>query len=44
MVEQHVRVIDGAAVHKDADGEVEAADVSNLTDDEAREVGSVVGT
>ena len=38
-----VRVIDALAVHKDADGEVEVAHLSNLTDDEAREVGSVVG-
>ena len=38
-----VRVIDALAVHKDADGEVEVAHLSNLTDDEAREIGSVVG-
>jgi uncharacterized membrane protein len=38
-----IRVIDALAVHKDADGEVEVAHLSNLTDDEAREVGSVVG-
>jgi uncharacterized membrane protein len=38
-----VRVIDALAVHKDADGEVEVAHLSNLTDDEAIEFGSVVG-
>ena len=38
-----VRVIDALAVHKDADGEVEVAHLSNLTDDEAIELGSVVG-
>ena len=38
-----VRVIDALAVHKDADGEVEVAHLSNLTLDEAVEVGSVVG-
>jgi uncharacterized membrane protein len=38
-----VRVIDALAVHKDADGGVEVAHLSNLTDDEAIELGSVVG-
>ena len=38
-----VRVIDALAVHKDADGEVEAAHLSNLTDEEAVELGSKVG-
>jgi uncharacterized membrane protein len=38
-----VRVIDALAVHKDADGEIEVAHLSNLTKDEASELGSVVG-
>ncbi|GAA1272195.1 hypothetical protein GCM10009609_39160 [Pseudonocardia aurantiaca] len=38
-----VRVIDALAVHKDANGEVEVAHLSNLTDDEAVELGSKVG-
>ncbi|MFI5610177.1 hypothetical protein [Amycolatopsis sp. NPDC051903] len=38
-----VRVIDALAVHKDDDGEVEVVHLSNLTDDEARELGSKVG-
>jgi uncharacterized membrane protein len=38
-----VRVIDALAVHKDAEGEVEVAHLSNLTLDEARELGSKVG-
>src|SRR3954464_15317443 len=38
-----VRVIDALAVHKDADGEVEVAHLSNLTRDEAVELGSKVG-
>ena len=38
-----VRVIDALAVHKDADGEIEVAHLSNLTDDEAIELGSKVG-
>jgi uncharacterized membrane protein len=38
-----VRVIDALAVHKDADGEFEIAHLSNLTTDEAIELGSVVG-
>src|SRR5436305_14998355 len=38
-----VRVIDALAVHKDADGEVEVQHLSNLTKEEAIEVGSMVG-
>src|SRR4051794_34697685 len=38
-----VRVIDALAVHKDADGEVEVQHLSNLTRDEAIEVGSAAG-
>ena len=38
-----VRVIDALAVHKDAGGEIEVAHLSNLTDEEAIEVGSTVG-
>ena len=38
-----VRVIDALAVHKDADGEIEVQHLSNLTKEEAIEVGSVVG-
>ena len=38
-----VRVIDALAVHKDADGEIEVQHLSNLTKDEAIEVGSKVG-
>ena len=38
-----VRVIDALAVHKDADGGIEVAHLSNLSKDEAIEVGSVVG-
>jgi uncharacterized membrane protein len=38
-----VRVIDALAVHKDADGEIEVAHLSNLTLDEARELGTTVG-
>jgi uncharacterized membrane protein len=38
-----VRVIDALAVHKDADGELEVAHLSNLTQDEAVELGSKVG-
>jgi uncharacterized membrane protein len=38
-----VRVIDSLAVYKDADGEVEVEHLSNLTEDEARELGSTVG-
>jgi uncharacterized membrane protein len=38
-----VRVIDALAVYKSAEGEYEAMHLSNLTDDEAVELGSVVG-
>ena len=38
-----VRVIDTLAVYKDADGEVEAMHLSNLSTDEAIELGSKVG-
>ena len=38
-----IRVIDAMAVHKDADGEIEVAHLSNLTKDEAIELGSKVG-
>jgi uncharacterized membrane protein len=38
-----VRVIDALAVHKDAEGEMEVAHLSNLTEDEAIELGSKVG-
>ena len=38
-----VRVIDALAVHKDADGEIEVQHLSNLTKDEAIELGSTVG-
>jgi uncharacterized membrane protein len=38
-----VRVIDALAVHKDADGEIEVAHLSNLSMDEAAELGSKVG-
>jgi uncharacterized membrane protein len=38
-----VRVIDALAVYKDADGELEAMHLSNLSEDEAKELGSVVG-
>jgi uncharacterized membrane protein len=38
-----VRVIDALAVYKDADGELEAMHLSNLTDEEAIELGSKVG-
>ena len=38
-----VRVIDALAVHKDAGGEIEVAHLSNLTDEEAIELGSKVG-
>jgi uncharacterized membrane protein len=38
-----VRVIDALAVHKDADGEIEVMHLSNLSKDEAIEVGSKVG-
>ena len=38
-----VRVIDALAVHKDADGNIEVAHLSNLTQEEAIELGSKVG-
>jgi uncharacterized membrane protein len=38
-----VRVIDSLVVYKDADGELEVEHLSNLTEDEAIEVGSKVG-
>ena len=38
-----IRVIDALAVHKDADGEIEVAHLSNLTLDEAVELGTKVG-
>ena len=38
-----VRVIDALAVHKDADGEIEVAHLSNLTKEEAIELGTKVG-
>jgi uncharacterized membrane protein len=38
-----VRVIDSLAVYKHADGEVEVEHLSNLSEDEARELGSKVG-
>jgi uncharacterized membrane protein len=37
-----VRVIDSLAVYKDADGEIEVEHLSNLTEDEAIELGSKV--
>ena len=38
-----VRVIDAMAVHKDAEGEIEVAHLSNLTKDEAIELGTMIG-
>ena len=38
-----VRVIDALAVHKDSDGGIEVAHLSNLSRDEAIELGSTVG-
>jgi len=38
-----VRVIDALAVHKDAEGEIEVAHLSNLSMEEAVELGTVVG-
>src|SRR4051794_30611372 len=38
-----VRVIDALAVHKDADGEIEVVHLSNLTRDEAVELGTMIG-
>jgi uncharacterized membrane protein len=38
-----VRVIDSIAVYKDADGDLEMEHLSNLTQDEAIEIGSKIG-
>src|SRR5262245_42655163 len=38
-----IKVIDALAVHKDADGEITVAHLSNLTHEEAVELGSKVG-
>ena len=38
-----VRVIDALAVHKDDDGEIEIVHLSNLTHEEAVELGTVIG-
>src|SRR3982074_1556691 len=38
-----VRVIDSLAVYKDAEGNLEVEHLSNLTEDEAIEVGSTIG-
>jgi len=38
-----VRVIDSLAVYKDAEGELEVEHLSNLTEDEAIELGSKIG-
>jgi uncharacterized membrane protein len=38
-----IKVIDALAVHKDAEGEIEVAHLSNLTKDEAVEFGTKVG-
>ena len=38
-----IRVIDALAVYKDAAGDIEVEHLSNLTEDEARELGSKVG-
>ena len=38
-----IRVIDSLAVHKDAEGELEVEHLSNLTRDEAIELGSTIG-
>jgi len=38
-----IRVIDALAVFKDAEGDIEVAHLSNLTRDEAIEVGTVIG-
>ena len=38
-----VRVIDALAVHKDSEGELEVAHMSNLSDEEAKEFGRVIG-
>jgi uncharacterized membrane protein len=41
--EDTVRVIDALAVHKDAHGEIEVQHLSNLTKEEAIELGSTIG-
>ena len=41
--EETVRVIDALAVHKDADGAIEVQHLSNLSKEEAIEVGSTIG-
>ncbi len=41
--ERTVRVIDALAVHKDADGEIEVQHLSNLSKEEAIEMGSTIG-
>ena len=38
-----VRVIDALAVYKDAEGELEVEHLSNLTEDEAIELGTTIG-
>jgi uncharacterized membrane protein len=38
-----VRVIDGLAIHKDAEGELTVLERSDLSDEEAKEFGAVVG-
>jgi uncharacterized membrane protein len=38
-----IRVIDALAVHKDAEGEIEVAHLSNLSKDEAIELGTEIG-
>lgn len=38
-----VRVIDALAVHKDAEGEIEVAHLSNLSREQAVEVGTTIG-
>ena len=38
-----IRVVDALAVHKDADGEIEVAHLSTLTEEEAIEIGTVIG-
>jgi uncharacterized membrane protein len=40
---ESVCVIDALAVHKDADGEIEVVHLSNLSKDEAIQLGSIVG-
>jgi uncharacterized membrane protein len=42
-VDDTVRVVDALAVYKDADGNLEAEHLSNLTEDEAIEMGSKIG-